>query len=329
MVELSANDNLLEHDVVMPFMIERSHIRGRFVRLKKSLTEVIKQHQYPHVVSRLLGEMLAMAALVGATLKLEGVVSIQLHGNRPIRLIVADYTSEGHVRGYAKWNEEDADYLKQTQEYDFKALMASGNLMISIDHRQWNDKYQGIVPIEKETLAGCMEDYFRQSDQLDACIRLDSSFKANNGSSYWIASGMMIQRLPQQGGKPVELVYDKHDKALSDDNDERALYVEPNEWEHASILFQTLTHDEMTDGHLSPEGLVYRLYHDDGVRIFNPQPVIAKCRCSRERICSVLCSMPNEEIEPLYIDDVINVKCEFCSKNELFTRTEVMDIKHH
>jgi molecular chaperone Hsp33 len=299
---------MISDDLVRPFKIEPFHLRGRLVRLGPLLDRIIGQHNYPPAVGALLGEAIALAVALASTLKYEGVFTLQTKGDGPIRLLVADVTTSGAVRGYAQYDAEKLAAAMATGAASVPRLLGAGYLAFTVDQGEDTERYQGIVALEGATLAECIHHYFRQSEQIAAGIKVAVDRGADGA---WRAGSLLIQKLP---------------------DDERAEFLGTREeledgWRRALILMGSATSDELTDAALSPEGLLFRLFHEDGVRVFRVHPVRAECRCSRERIDRILRSLPLEERQDLGEDDgSMTVTCEFCSTRYRFDRADVAAI---
>ncbi len=310
---MSSSDN--RHDFILPFQIEGAGVRGRVARLDSVVDDIVRRHDYPAAVSRLLSESIALTALLGNTLKFDGVFSLQTRGSGPVRLMAADFTTDGTVRGYAGIDPDKADELEADapgSEADVSALIGDGNLAFTVDQGSYTERYQGIVALEGGTLAECAESYFRVSEQLPTRIKLgvNPGTKGNgHAPEPWRAYGIMIQQVAGGGGMSTE----------QPDTD-------PEEnWRRASILFDSLSFEELTDQSLSPEDVLYRLYHEDGVRVYEPREVKFGCRCSRERIASVIKTFSPEELEEITVNGRIEATCEFCSTTYVLDPKEAED----
>jgi molecular chaperone Hsp33 len=291
-------------DFILPFQIEGAGVRGRVVRLDSVIDEIVRRHDYPASVSRLLAEAITLTALLGNMLKFDGVFSLQTRGDGPVRLMAADFTTDGTVRGYAGIDPERRHELDDTvtgPEADISGLLGDGSLAFTVDQGAYTERYQGIVPLDGATLAECAESYFRASEQLPTRITLGVT-PGTKGNGHpplpWRATGIMIQQVAGSGGMVAE----------------EALAEEPGEvWNRASILFDSLSFEELVDPGLTPEDVLYRLYHEDGVRVFETRDVAFGCRCSRERIAAVIKTFSPEEIEEITVNGHIEATCEFCS----------------
>jgi molecular chaperone Hsp33 len=288
-------------DLCAPFQIENQPVRGRLVRMGAAVDEILTRHDYPAPVANLLGETCALAALVGASLKFEGRLIVQAQGDGPVSYVVADYDTEGSLRGYCRY---DAERLAALQpEGGFKAigartLLGAGVFIMTIDQGADTERYQGVTPIEGETLAFCAERYFAQSEQTPTRVRLavgqfDDGRSGEESGPKWRAGGILLQNIAE--------------------DDARGETAEA--WREAQFLFETIGEDELVDPTLTPETLLYRLFHEQGVRLFTAQPLKAFCRCNEERILSVLKSFgPAERAEMVEADGAIHVTCEYCSR---------------
>jgi molecular chaperone Hsp33 len=292
--DLSAHD-----DMVQPFKIEGRAIRGRFVRLGPLVQDILNRHDYPRPVAAMLAEMLVLAATLAATLKYEGVFTLQTKGDGPIRLMVADVTSAGDLRGYAQF---DADRLARLagRPASVPRLLGAGYLAFTVDQGSHTERYQGIVELVGATLVDCIHHYFQQSEQFDAAIRLAVGAPRAAGEA-WRASALMLQRLPPEAGDADEVEED---------------------WRRVLTLMGSSRNNEMLDPNLEPNDLLYRLFHEDGVRVFTPSRLQAGCRCSRARVERVIRSLPPAEVEELREGGRLTVTCEFCNSRYDFSEDD-------
>jgi molecular chaperone Hsp33 len=281
-------------DLVAAFQIENQPARGRLVRLGPVVDEILKRHDYPEPVANLLGEACALAALVGASLKFEGRLIVQAQGDGPVAYVVADYDTSGGLRGYCRF---DADRVAEVSQGfarpGARTLLGKGVFVMTLDPGPGKERYQGVTSIDGETLALCAEQYFAQSEQVPTRVRLAVGEMQDAEGSHWRAGGAVIQNIAE-------------DDARGSTRDA---------WERADVLFQTLAEDELIDPQIAPETLLYRLFHEDGVRLFTAKPLRAFCRCSETSVVGMLRSFPAEErsemVEP---DGCIHVTCEYCSR---------------
>jgi molecular chaperone Hsp33 len=292
---------LIRDDLIQPFKIEGQAVRGRLVRLGPLVDTVLNRHQYPPVVAELLAEMLALAVALAGALKYEGVFTLQTKGDGPVRLMVADVTSTGDVRGYAQF---DAGRLiritgaAEGSSLSVPRLLGAGYLAFTVDQGARSERYQGIVELTGATLAECVHHYFRQSEQLDAVVKI----AAGHPDGGWRAGALMLQRLPPEPGAADEV---------------------EDGWRRILSFMASCTPEELLDPGLDPNDLLYRLFHEDGVRVFTPSDLRAGCRCSRQRVERVLRSLPAYELADLVVDDKIVATCEFCSAAYSFSQAEI------
>jgi molecular chaperone Hsp33 len=282
-------------DLVQPFRIDPFALRGRLVRLGPTVDRILSQHDYPEPVAAILGEAIALAVVLAGALKYDGIFTLQTKSDGPVRLIVADVSTEGAVRGYAQYDRERLDELRPLPgaSPSVPDLIGRGYIAFTVDQGEHTERYQGIVEITGATLAECAQHYFRQSEQIQAGIKLSAARAGDNGA--WRAGGLMLQRVPPEGGYSI----------IADD-------VEDG-WRRAMVLMSSATPAELVDPQLTPHRLLFRLFHDEGVRVFQTHPLEARCRCSTERIGRILRAFPAEDQEELKKDEVISVTCEFCN----------------
>jgi len=299
-------------DLILPFQIEATALRGRLVRFNTAVDKIITQHGYPDAVASLLCEAVTLASLLAGALKYEGVFTLQTKGEGAVKLIVADVTSAGAVRGYAQY---DADALAAagTDGPPVPRLLGNGYLAFTVDQGENTDRYQGIVALDGGTLAECAAHYFAQSEQIATGLKLAvkrGEPDADGKPGPWRAGGLMIQRLPAEGGEAGNPTPHAHE---GDDEG----------WNRALSYLGSCTSAELTDPALPAEDLLYRLFHEDGVRAWPAHRLQALCRCSRERISRVLRSLPREEMTGLEVDGKVTVDCEFCSTQYQFTPAQI------
>jgi len=291
-------------DLVQPFRIDPFALRGRLVRLGPTVDRILTQHDYPEPVAAILGEAITLAVVLAGALKYDGIFTLQTKGDGPVRLIVADVSTSGAVRGYAQYDPNRVGEIsgRAGQSPSVPQLCGGGYIAFTVDQGEHTERYQGIVELTGTTLAECAQHYFRQSEQIQAGIKL-SAARLEGGT--WRAGGLMLQRVPPEGGYTI----------IADD-------VEDG-WRRAMVLMSSATGAELTDPDLAPRQLLYRLFHEEIVRVFDTQAVEARCRCSRERIIGILRSFPSKDIDELREDKVTTVTCEFCNTTYEFDREEL------
>lgn len=295
-------------DLIQPFQVVRHGLRGRLVRLGAVADDVLGRHGYPQPVARMLGQMMAVAATLAGALKYDGVFTLQMQGDGPIRLMVADITSNGDVRAYAQFDAERLDKLIAAAPGgdvgdSVPQLLGAGYLAFTVDQGPDTERYQGIVELDGATLAECVHHYFRQSEQIEAAIKVAVS---HNAAGAWRVGALMIQRLPKAGGTG-----EGEAQLLSEEEHEEG-------WREAVVLMGSATSAELTDASLPPNDLLYRLFHEPGVRVYKPIHLESACRCSHDRVAAMLRSFPKDEIESMMVEGRVEVTCEFCRRSYRF-----------
>jgi molecular chaperone Hsp33 len=293
-------------DLVQPFRIDPFALRGRLVRLGPTLDRILSQHAYPEPVAALLGEAITLAIVLAGALKYDGVFTLQTKGDGPIRLMVADVSTAGAVRGYAQYDTEKLEKVLAeagAAEPAVPRLVGSGYIAFTVDQGEETDRYQAIVELAGATLAECAQHYFRQSEQVQAGIKLSVGRTGEGGS--WRGGGLMLERVPPEGGRAI----------VADDVEDA--------WRRAMVLMSSATQEELVDPDLPPHGLLYRLFHEDGVRVYRTHPLEARCRCSRERIEAILRAFPQSEIDEMKKEAVTTVTCQFCNASYTFNATDL------
>ncbi len=271
-------------DTILRFIFDQTDIRGEWVQLEHSYQDTLANHHYPPGVARLLGEFLAAASLLGATLKVDGSVILQARSQAQIPLIMAEATSAKELRGIVRGAE-------QANSQEFAALLGAGQLFITIDPRQ-GQRYQGVVPLEGNNLAECLEGYFRQSEQLPTRVWL-----AADGER---AAGLFLQELPARA-----------------DSETRS-----EQWQHLTTLATTITAKELL--HLSGQELLHRLFHQEQLRLLRSDNLVFRCSCSQQRTEAMLLSLGRPEAEQILAEQgQIDVNCEFCNQHYRFDRDAV------
>jgi molecular chaperone Hsp33 len=279
-------------DYTQRFIFDESDVRGETVALERSYAEVLAKQAYPEPVAQLLGEMLAAAALLVGTLKFDGLLVFQARSLGPIRLLMVECSSEREIRGIARYEESEIEIGATLQE-----LMPDGDLTMTIDPRR-GKRYQGIVGLDGVNLSECLSTYFVMSEQLPTRFWLNADGKR--------ARGLLLQQLPA---------------ARLTDPDEREA-----SWQHVVTLASTLTAEELLS--LDNQTVLHRLFHEDAVRMFDIQPLVFRCSCSRERSANALVSLGLEDAQQLVIEHngVVEIDCQFCNQRYLFDSTDVVQL---
>ncbi|GGY55416.1 Hsp33 family molecular chaperone [Parvularcula lutaonensis] len=288
-------------DIILPFQVGESAVRGRLVRLGPAIDDLLKRHDFPLPVQQLVGEAAALVAMLGASLKFDGKLILQAHGDGPVSMVVADYTVGGALRATATLQSGHEDVAAQAQGPELHFLLRKGHMAMTIDQGADMERYQGVVPLEGPNLAKATVKYFAQSEQIPTAIELAvGQITDADGNTTWRAGGIMAQFMPGEGG-----TRERGEEVLMEAEDHDA-------WNRAAILLDTVNADELLDPTVSPEQLLFRLYHEDGVRVFDPSTVHFGCTCNREKIAAVLAQYSRADIDDMIEDEAIEVTCDFC-----------------
>ncbi|UUX51940.1 Hsp33 family molecular chaperone HslO [Nisaea acidiphila] len=290
-------------DLLLPFQVNPFGLRGRMVRLNSAVNTILSRHDYPEPVSLLLGEVMTIAVCLAGALKYEGVFSLQIKGDGPIRSMVADITSEGHLRGYAAFDAEAATAAAEDGEVTVPRLIGGGYIAFTVDQGEDTERYQGIVPLSGHTLAECTHAYFRQSEQLETGLNIAVR---KDEFDVWRAGALMLQRMPLDGGDAPEpgKARPVHDLDAYEDA-----------WRTAMVMLSSASADELAGTRVAPDRLLFRLFHESGIVAYPAQPVVEQCRCSQDRVETVLKSLSPEEVKEMTVDGLVSVTCEFCKSH--------------
>ena len=278
-----------DHDTLQKFLFDGTDIRGEISSLADSYQAILAQQQYPDAVAALFGEFLVAASLLSATLKYPGIISIQATGAGPIKTIMTECTQGNKLRGIVRGDLDAAAGAKQLQDF-----LGSATLAITIEP-EGGERYQGIVPLDADNLSQCLEHYFNQSEQLPTQIKLCADQR--------IASGMLIQQMPSS---------QQAEKIAAD-------------WQHVSLLMNSLKTDEQLS--LPHSEQLFRLFHEDGVRLFEHQSLHFFCSCSRQRTERALISLGAPEIQSIVEEQgSVLITCEFCDEQYQFSDQDVEEM---
>jgi molecular chaperone Hsp33 len=308
-------------DLVQPFEVKPLGVRGRLVRLGPAVDDILHRHAYPGPVSALLAEAIALTAMLGSALKFDGKFILQARGDGPVDLLVADYSTSGGMRGYARYNADGLSSISDSTDVSAGSLLGQGHLAMTVDQGGDMERYQGIVGLEGKSLSEVAHEYFQRSEQIPTRLMLATGPLIGRGREAreaWRAGGLLIQHLPASGpSSPLNL--------SSGDAPEGAIevHIEDDRWVEARLLVETVEAHELLDPTITPERLLYRLFHERGVTVYQPQPVKSECTCSRERIAAVLRGFTPQERAEMRQGDEIIVTCEFCSTRYSFRPAEI------
>lgn len=283
---------ILVDNVIQPFQMAKSGVRGRLVRIGSVIDAILGRHDYPDRVAQFLGEGLVLVAMLGGALKFEGMFTVQTKGDGAISMIAADMTTPGDMRGYASFDDEKLAAAEQTPGDDaVKRFLGKGYIAFTIEAGPERNRYQGIVALEGASLADCMEAYFDKSEQVDTLLRV----AVDKIDGKWRAGGLMVQRLP-----------DENATEMNQDEEEE-------NWRNAQALASTITPEELTNPISKSAELLYKLYHEEGVWLYEPQELQDKCSCSLERVLTTLRTFGPTDLVDMADDGIISADCQFCS----------------
>jgi molecular chaperone Hsp33 len=270
-------------DSLSRFLFEHLPLRGEIVRLDSVWQQVLDRHDYPPILRDMMGELCAAAVLLAATLKLDGAMVLQIHGKGAVKLLVVECSGDLELRATAKWEGE-------LQEGTLPDLVGDGRFVITLDPKDGGQTYQGIVPLEGDSIADILQGYMSRSEQLETRLWLAADAES--------AGGMLLQKLPEQA--------EVHDE---------------DAWGRATQLADTLKSEELLA--LTAEELVHRLYHEEDIRMFDTQRVAFRCACSRDNVANMLRMIGREEVDQILAErEEIEVHCEFCNERYVFDKVD-------
>ena len=307
-------------DIVLPFEIKPLGVRGRLLRLGAVIDGIVRQHAYPDPVSALLAEGVALAAMLGTTLKFEGKFILQTATDGAVDMLVAQFATPAGLRGYARFDAEAVAAAAASGRVASDSLLGKGHLAMTVDQGGKMDRYQGIVALDRGGLVGAAHHYFHQSEQIPTWLRLAAGPLMGRGAraDRWRAGAILIQHLPAEGGaSPMRLSAGDapagHEEEVAEDE----------RWIRARLLDATVEDHELLDPLLAPELLLYRLFHEDGVTVYPPLALERRCGCTRERVADMLGSFSEADRQHMVQDGRIGVTCQFCSARYEFQPDEV------
>ncbi len=266
---------MMTKDALYRFMLENADTRGEWVHLDNSWQEILKRADYPEIVRGVLGEAFAAVALLSATIKHTGSLILQIRSDGPVHLLVVQATPEGYLRGLARWSSEPT-------KTGLSNIFGKGHFAITMEAASDNERYQGVIALEGENLSDALEEYFKRSEQLPTRLWLTSNTDS--------CAGMLLQRLPAQ----------------------QHIEKDEEDWVRVNMLLDTLTPEELLN--TEPADLIYRLYHEEAPRLFDPAMLRFHCDCNLEKIENTLRSLGQEEANTIIAEQgAIEVNCEFCN----------------
>lgn len=306
-------------DHVVPFEVSTLDVRGRVVQLGASIDHILGRHDYPEPVARVLAEAVVLTSLIGTSLKFDGKLIVQSRTDGPVELVVADFATPEALRGYVRFNAAKLEAAIEEGRLSTGELLGDGVLALTIDQGPDMQRYQGIVQMNSISFEDAARIYFRQSEQIPTEVRLGvaKQIVAGEGAhENWRAGGILAQFLPKASDSMK--VRDLHggDGDISDEGDE------DDNWNELVALMETIEPDELFDPTVGANRLLYRLFNERGVHVFESTPVEDKCSCSREKIAQLLNGFSAEEVTDSIEDGEISVSCEFCGRLYMFDPAE-------
>jgi molecular chaperone Hsp33 len=302
--------DIARDDIVTPYTVEGLFTRGRVARLGPTLDSILKRHNYPHAVASALAEAATLAVLLGSSLKQQGRFQLQTQSDGPINMLLVDFDAPSNLRALARF---DAEAVERAKGGD---LLGKGHLAFTIEPDGLSSRYQGVVGLDRRGLQSAASEYFERSEQIPTLSRIAVGQTITAEGPRWRAGGLIAQFLPESE--------ERRRRADLDPGDAPEGHVvidvpEDDAWTEAKSLGATTEDHELLDPTLSSERLLYRLFHERGVRVFSPTPLADVCRCSADRIDSMLQSFSDEERKAMVGDDgMIGVTCEFCAVKRIF-----------
>jgi molecular chaperone Hsp33 len=301
-------------DRVLPFSVEGLDVRGRVVRLGSAIDTILARHGYPDAVARVIGEAAALTVLLGSSLKFEGRFQLQTKSDGPVDMLVVDFDLPDRLRATARF---DADRLAALGPGAQKTadLLGQGHLAMTIDQGTERSRYQGVVTLDGQSLEEAAHQYFRQSEQIPTRVRLAVAEQFEGGRRAYRAGGVLTQFLPASPERIRQADLPPGDIPEGHPARGRGEPAEDDAWVEAKALVETVEDHELVDPSVSSERLLYRLFHERGVRVFEGQSVYEACRCSHERIMAMMRRFSPQDRRDMVGDDGrIRITCEFCSR---------------
>jgi molecular chaperone Hsp33 len=311
-------------DTVIPFEVARLDLRGRVVRLGPVVDDILNRHDYPTPVAKLLGEAIVLTVMLGSALKIDGRLILQTSTDGPVRMLVVDFVMPDKVRAYARFDAARVAAATEASSNAASKLLGHGHLAMTIDQGPETSRYQGLVALNGGDLEAAAHEYFAHSEQIPTRVRLAvaEEFHAASGGPRrkWRAGGIMLQFLPKA---PERVRVADIDPGDAPPGTQPHRVDEDDAWIEGRALFETVEDLELVDPALSSERLLYRLFHEPGVRVFKGIDILAQCSCSRGRVEAMLKSFSQDDRDHMVENGAISVTCEFCSAQYKFAPDEV------
>jgi molecular chaperone Hsp33 len=313
-------------DTILPFEVAALDLRGRVVRLGPAVDTILAGHGYPQPVAKLLGEAIVLGVMLGTALKFEGRFILQTKTDGPVPMLVVDFTTPDKVRACARLDKDRVAAALAAGKTDAGALLGRGHLAMTIDQGVDMSRYQGLVALEGGTLEDAAHEYFLRSEQIPTRVRLavaEELRAATGGASHrWRAGGILLQFVPRA---PERARLPDLDPGDAPEGVVPHRVPEDDAWVEGRSLIETVKDIELIDPALSSEQLLYRLFHERGVRVFRSAGMRAECSCSRTSVEAMLRSFPQRDRDDMVENGVISVTCEFCSATYVFQPDEVRE----
>ena len=307
-------------DVVIPFAVTALDVRGRLVRLGPQLDVLLGNHGYPVEVSRAIGEAAALTALLGSSLKFEGLFQLQTRSDGVIDMMVVDFEAPDKLRAFARFDKARLDAARVADQTRAADLLGSGHLAFTIDQGPDMSRYQGVVSLEGQGLEAAAHEYFLRSEQIPTLVRLAVA-ELLGGEGRWRAGGLIVQFLPDSPERRRQADLPPGDAPAEAPADE---FREDDAWTEAQALAGTVEDHELVDPALGSERLLYRLFHERGVTVYEATDLRHQCRCSAEGVEAMLRGFsPEERRDMVGEDGLIGVTCEFCGVKRIFTLADL------
>ena len=311
-------------DTVMPFEVAKLDLRGRIVRLGPVVDEILARHAYPQPVAKLLGEAVVLTVMLGTALKFEGRFILQTQSDGPLRMLVVDFMAPDRVRACARFDKARVAEAIAAGDTGARGMLGKGHLAMTIDQGSDTNRYQGLVALDGRSLEDAAHEYFLRSEQIPTRVRLAvaEELRAEPGGMRhrWRAGGIMVQFLPKAPERARVADLDPGD---APEGMQPHVVEEDDAWVEGQALVSTVEDVELIDPSLSSERLVYRLFHEPGVRVFRSSPLRAQCSCSRANVEAMLKSFSQDDRDHMIENGKISVTCEFCSANYEFAPGDV------
>jgi molecular chaperone Hsp33 len=313
-------------DSVLPFEVAALDLRGRVARLGPAIDAILSGRDYPAPVAKLLGEAIVLTVLLGSSLKLEGRFILQTQSDGPVRMLVVDFKTPGKLRACARFDAAKVAEVAAVNGDAAGALLGRGHLAMTIDQGPDMSRYQGLVALEGRDLEHAAHEYFMRSEQIPTRVRLavgeELSATRDGARHHWRAGGILLQFLPKA---PERARVADLDPGNAPEGTPPHTLPEDDAWVEGRSLFATVEDVELIDPAVSAERLVYRLFHERGVRVFRSAPLVAQCSCSRINVANMLRSFSQDDRDHMIENGVITVTCEFCNASYVFEPVEIED----